>query len=87
MDQVPASANRIDLCFDSSKALLDALYTNYSANAKIVISKIRQDKMLSQFDRFNKRLKISWGMKIEFTDNLPITRYLSLEQKREHAIS
>lgn len=29
---------------------------------------------LSHFDRFNKRFKISWGMEIKFTDNLPITK-------------
>jgi hypothetical protein len=64
----------MELFFDSSQALLESLYEGYSVNAKSLISKISQDKGLSDFDRFNKRLKISWGMKIEFTDNLPITR-------------
>lgn len=64
----------MELFFESSQALLESLYKNYSTNSKSLISKIKQDKELSQFDRFNRRFKISWGMKIEFTDQLPITR-------------
>jgi hypothetical protein len=62
----------MEMFYDSSQALLEALYPNYSTNSKALISRIGQDKKLSQFDTFNKRLKISWGMRIEFNDNLPI---------------
>ena len=60
--------------FDVNQSLLESLFESYSENSKLLISKISQDKNLSQFDRFNKRFKISWGMKIEFADDLRIVK-------------
>ncbi|RUR73935.1 hypothetical protein ACF3DV_25305 [Chlorogloeopsis fritschii PCC 9212] len=60
--------------FDVNQSILEALFESYSKNAKLLISKISQDKNLSQFDRFDKRFNITWGMKIEFNDNLRITK-------------
>lgn len=60
--------------FESSQILLQGLYDRYSENTKRLIPMIRQDRNISSFDSFNKRLKMSWGMKVEFSDNLSITR-------------
>lgn len=67
-------ATELSLYFKSSQAILESCYPEYVELAKQLISQILQDKTLSRFDRFNKRLKISWGMEISFTDNLKITR-------------
>lgn len=64
----------MELFFQSNQALLESLYKDYKPNSKALISKTGDDKSLSQFDRFNKRFKISWGMKIEFTDELRISK-------------
>ena len=64
----------MDFYFDSSAAIGVPLYELYSKNALILIRNIKQDKSISNFERFNKRLKISWGLRIEFTDNLAITQ-------------
>ncbi len=64
----------MELFFDSNQDLLENLFKSYSANAKYVISNHhRHDKNLQYFNSFNKRLQISWGMRIEFTDDLRIT--------------
>lgn len=63
----------MELYFKSSEALLEELYTRYRESSKHVISRIRHDTGLSRFDSFNKRFKISWGMQVEFTDDLRIT--------------
>jgi hypothetical protein len=60
--------------FDINQPLLKNLLESYTESSRLLIPKVRQDRDLSKFDRFNKRFKISCGMKIEFTDNLPITR-------------
>ncbi len=70
MDEALAPRSQMELFYDSSRLLLDNLYQRYGTNSKLLISKISQDKGLSQFDTFYKRLKISWGMKIDFTDGL-----------------
>jgi hypothetical protein len=62
----------MELVHDSSQVLLEGLYESYSTHSKRIISNIRRDRELSQFNSFNKRLKISWGMRIQFTDSLPI---------------
>lgn len=73
MDTNLTRVNHMSLHYDSSKEILNMIYMNYSVNSKSVISRIKEDKNLSKFDAFNKRLKITWGMKIEYTDELPIT--------------
>lgn len=60
--------------FQTSQILLESLYERYSENAKRLIPLIRQDRTLSSFDSFNKRFKLSWGMEIEFTNSLSITK-------------
>lgn len=61
-----------EVYFDSSKTILSNLYPHYRTHSKAVIAAINHDKKLSEFDRFNRRFKISWGLKIDFTDTLPI---------------
>ena len=60
--------------FEINQPLLEKLYPSYSNNAKLLVSKISDDRKLSRFDRFNKRFKISWGIEIEFTDDLRIIK-------------
>ncbi|NJM45275.1 MAG: hypothetical protein HC860_03215 [Alkalinema sp. RU_4_3] len=64
----------MELFFDSNTEILGNLLVDYNENAKLLIRNIGNDRNLSRFDTFNKRFKISWGMKIEFTDNLRITK-------------
>lgn len=64
----------MQLYFEQNQFLLKSLYDRYSENSKQLIPKIRQDRAVSEFDRFNKRFKLSWGMEIKFTDSLSITR-------------
>ncbi|HEY9907035.1 MAG TPA: hypothetical protein V6D18_05430, partial [Thermosynechococcaceae cyanobacterium] len=63
----------MQVSFDINQPLLKNLLESYTESSSLLIPKVRQDRKLSQIDRFDKRFKISWGMKIEFTDSLRIT--------------
>ena len=62
----------MNLYFETSRDLTENLYPEYSTNAKQLLRQLVTDTTISRFDAFNKRFKISWGLQVEFTDDLNI---------------
>lgn len=62
-----------ELHFESSRRLLGTVYPDYASASKETIQTIRSNlPEVSKFDAFNKRLKISCGLDIRFSDGLNI---------------
>jgi hypothetical protein len=57
-----------------SLEMFDRIFVDYKQQSKAVLSLIKHDRKLSRFDAFNKRLKISCGLNISFSDDLGIVR-------------
>jgi hypothetical protein len=62
----------ISFFYESSREMFAEIYLQYEPHSKSVIRMIPNDKSLHGFDAFNKRLKISCGLKMQFSDNLSI---------------
>lgn len=60
------------LYFDSGFPLKENLYGCYSENAKQLLRRLTTNRELNRFSDFNKRFKISWGMEVQFNDELSI---------------
>ena len=62
------------LYYASSEEILRGIFDDYAYQSRNLLRHLASDRRLSDFDAFNKRLKIAWGIQIEFTDDLNIKR-------------
>lgn len=64
----------INLYFPESRALFEESFPLYRERTKAILHLIKEDRSLSRFDAFNKRLKIACGLQFQFSDQLNITK-------------
>lgn len=69
-----ASDYPVDFQYAESQAIFEEVFPLYRESSLAVIRRISDHRELSGFDGFNKRLKISCGLQLGFSDKLAIKR-------------